>query len=222
MALLRVTTANSSCANHVDTARSLNGLSFPFYHNSTVLLLVFCRHVKPQLPSFDWQMRMSSTTGNWYYANAKLGATQWQRPVRQVRFCDNLDIELSQSDGLCICTVLTRLGFAWAGRAYARKWSPPSGDTSRWPPSVICSAWSRRCWYGTPTRGSLRVRCPVNVAVCGGPLCLCSFLRTFCSRDTVASLLCPRRVGIYCRPHQHTHLFHANVYCAGEAADSIS
>ena len=28
-------------------------------------------------------MRMSSTTGNWYYANAKLGATQWQRPVRQ-------------------------------------------------------------------------------------------------------------------------------------------
>lgn len=36
-----------------------------------------------QLPSFDWQMRMSSSTGNWYYANAKLGATQWQRPIRQ-------------------------------------------------------------------------------------------------------------------------------------------
>ena len=31
-----------------------------------------------QLPGYDWQMRLSTTTGNCYYANTKLGATQWQ------------------------------------------------------------------------------------------------------------------------------------------------
>jgi len=30
-----------------------------------------------------WTMRLSSTTNNWYYANSHLGATQWQRPVKQ-------------------------------------------------------------------------------------------------------------------------------------------
>ena len=33
-----------------------------------------CRCAQGQLPSFDWQTRMSSPTGNWYYVNAKLGA----------------------------------------------------------------------------------------------------------------------------------------------------
>jgi serine/threonine protein kinase len=77
---------------HATVKRSRNKRSTLYYHDADSNTSTFERptlkaedlpQVKGQLPSFDWQMRMSSTTGNWYYANAKLGATQWQRPIRQ-------------------------------------------------------------------------------------------------------------------------------------------
>ena len=101
--------------HHVTVKRSRNKRSTLYYHDTESNTSSFERptlkkddlpNVKGQLPSFDWQMRMSSSTGNWYYANAKLGkrlghaldparqkltasrcdcagATQWQRPIRQ-------------------------------------------------------------------------------------------------------------------------------------------
>ena len=62
-----------------------------YYHDSSTNTSSFDRptmkqehfsSANMQLPGYDWQMRLSSTTGNCYYANTKLGATQWQRPVR--------------------------------------------------------------------------------------------------------------------------------------------
>ena len=68
--------------HHVTVKRSRNKRSTLYYHDTESNTSSFERptlkkddlpNVKGQLPSFDWQMRMSSSTGNWYYANAKLG-----------------------------------------------------------------------------------------------------------------------------------------------------